>query len=161
MSMVHIPQALILVAFSFGAAIFYSLLGVERSVWPIAWSKTSSVYENDLRLVHRSLQGLSSYLPPSNGVVLVAGLTGLIWQGAALQWSLPSIVILGVWATGQFYIIVFGKIVQAVNDLRRIQNTDPIGDLREVVSQLIRQHFNGFLHASITVVLEIALIVSR
>lgn len=159
--MVHIPQALILIAFSFAAAIFHSLLGVERSVWPIAMSETTVVPDDDLRFVHHALQGLSSYLPPSNGLMIVGGLTGLIWQGVQLHWTWQPSLVLAAWLVGQLYILTFGKIVLAVRDLRRTNNSGPIANVRRTVRQLIRQHFNGLLHAATVVVLELILIVSK
>ena len=159
--MVHIPQAMILIAFSFGAAIFHSLLGVERSVWSIATSETSPVEDRDLRFVRQALYGLSSYLPPSNGIVIILGVTGLIWQGMALHWTWSAIVVFAAWLVGQIYILTFGRIVQAVRYLRRTDNASPIGDVRRAVRQLIRQHFNGYLHAATIVVLELALIMLK
>ena len=159
--MVHIPQALILIAFSFGAAIFHSLLGVERSVWSIATSETSLVEDRDLRFVRQALFGLSSYLPPSNGIVILVGVTGLIWQGVALHWTWPATVVFAAWLVGQIYILTFGRIMQAVRYLRRTDNTSAIVDVRLAVRQLIRQHFNGYLHAATIIVLELALIISK
>jgi hypothetical protein len=159
--MVHIPQALILIAFSFGAAIFHSLLGVERTVWSIATSETSLVEDRDLRFVRQALYGLSSYLPPSNGIVILVGVTGLIWQGVALHWTWPATVVFAAWLIGQIYILTFGRIVQAVGDLRRTDTASPIADVRRAVRQLIRQHFNGYLHAATMVVLELALIMLK
>ena len=159
--MVHIPQALTLISFSFAAAIFHSLLGVERSVWSIANSEISPVEDRDLRFVRQALYGLSSYLPPSNGIMMLLGVTGLIWQGVALIWTWPAIVVFAAWLIGQIYILTFGHIVQAVGDLRRTETASPIVDVRRAVRQLIRQHFNGYLHAATIVVLELALIASR
>ncbi len=159
--MVHIPQALVLIAFSFAAAIFHSLLGVERSVWRIATSETSTVQDADLRFVHHALQGLSSYLPPSNGVTIIVGLTGLIWQGVQQHWAWQPSLVLAAWLLGQLYILTYGRIVQAVGDLRRTNASSSIAEVRRTVRQLIRQHFNGLLHAATIVVLELVLIVSK
>ena len=160
--MLSAPETLIFIAFSFGAAIFHALLGVERSVWPIAYSNSKTVNEGDLRSVFVVLQGLSSYLPPSYGVVSLVGLCGLIWQCIILNWTWQADTVLGFWFLGQVYILTFGKIVQAVKDLRQTKKDDAIMVVRRVVRQLIRQHFNGLLHAMGIVVLEIVLItVSR
>ena len=159
--MVHIPQAMILIAFSFATAIFHSLLGVERSVWRIATSENAVVQDADLRFVHHALQGLSSYLPPSNGVTIIVGLTGLILQGVQLHWTWQPSLVLAAWLLGQVYILTFGRIVQTVGDLRQTIGSSPIADVRRIVRQLIRQHFNGLLHAATIVVIELGLIVSK
>ena len=159
--MINFPQALILIAFSFATAIFHSLLGVERSVWRIAMSETTVVKEADLRFVHHALQGLSSYLPPSNGVTIMVGLTGLIWQAVQLNWTWQPSLVLAAWLLGQVYILTFGRIVQAVRDLRRTKASSSIAEVRRTIRQLIRQHFNGLLHAATIVVLELLLIVSK
>lgn len=159
--MLETPETLVFIGFSFAAAIFHALLGLERSVWAIAWSQVNSVDESDLRRVHRTLQGLSSYLPPSNGLAAIIGLAGLIWQVLASNWSLFSIFILALWAVGQAYILTFGKIVQAVKYLRRTDSNGEFAHVRSSVRHLIRQHFNGLLHASAIVIAEIALVILK
>jgi hypothetical protein len=123
--------AIILIACSFGAAIFHALLGIERTVWSVALGQPEAlrVDESDLRFVHYSLKRLIGYLPPSNGLVIIATITGLIWQGVATNWHLASIIVLAWWVLGQLYILTFGRIVAAVIDVR---DTPSDGDVRFV-----------------------------
>ena len=158
--MILAPALLVVVAFTFATAIFHTLLGLERRVWRLALPGTSAqVADGDVRFAHRMLKHLGGWLPASNGVVILLGLPGLIWQAAALSWSLPSFVVLGFWIAGQVWILTVGRIAQLVNDLRAGDSDGPTEGLVPVLRGLIRQHFNGFLHAGGTLLLQIVLIV--
>lgn len=158
--MILTPALLVVVAFTFATAIFHTLLGVERRVWRLATSGNSArVSESDVRFAHRMLKHLSGWLPASNGVVILLGLPGLIWQAVALSWSLPSLLVLGFWIAGQVWILTAGRIARLVSDLRAGDSDGPTEGLFPVLRGLIRQHFNGFLHAGGTLLLQIALII--
>lgn len=100
-------QALIRVCESNGAGILHSLLGVDRSVRAAAHGRPDErpVGEANLRVVHRSLRGLTGYLPASNGVVIVGALTGPIWQGATTGWGWCALLVLGWWPALQTRIL--------------------------------------------------------
>lgn len=158
--MILTPALLVVVAFTFATAIFHTLLGVERRVWRLATSGNSArVSESDVRFAHRMLKHLSGWLPASNGVVILLGLPGLIWQAVALSWSLPSLLVLGFWIAGQVWILTAGRIARLVSDLRAGDSDGPTEGLIPVLRGPIRQHFNGFLHAGGTLLLQIALII--
>ena len=150
---------LILLLFTFASSIFYILLLIERRVWSLVFYPESAfAKESDVRFVHRSLKRLIPVLPPSNGVVVIGGLISLVWQGIKLGWTGPSIAVLAFWFLGQTYIIVFGKIASAIRD---VWSTPTDGELEAVsrgVTNLIRQHRNGLIHAIGVLALELALI---
>ncbi len=104
------------VVFTFATAILHTLLGVDRRVWRLAVSADSSqnVAEEEMRFTHRMLKHLSGWLPASNGVVILLGLPGLIWQAAALSWSWPSLAVLSFWIAGQVWILSAGRIARLV-----------------------------------------------
>jgi hypothetical protein len=152
---------MVVLAFTFATAIFHTLIGVERRVWRLALPAHNSrnVAEEDIRFTHRMLKHLSGWLPASNGVVILLGLPGLIWQAMALSWNWPSLAVLGFWIAGQVWILTSGRIAQLVRDLRRGDSEGPFAALVPVLRGLIRQHINGFLHAGGTLLLQIMLIV--
>lgn len=159
--MIPVPALLVVVAFTFGSAIFHTLLGVERRIWRLAFATDAStaVPESDIRFAHRMLKHLSGWLPASNGVVILLGLPGLIWQAVALSWSLPSLIVLAFWIAGQIWILAFGKIARLVRDLRSGDSDGNVDALAPVLRGLIRQHFNGLLHAGGTLLLQVGLII--
>lgn len=158
--MMATPALMVIVAFTFASAIFYTLLGVERRIWRLGLSETGPNLppDQDVRLAHRMLRHLSGWLPPANGVVILLGLPGLIWQGFALNWSIQSVIVLAFWFIGQLWIIAFGRIAILVQDLRAVDGDADIGQIARIVGGLIRQHFNGLLHAAGTLLLEVTLI---
>ena len=158
--MILTPALMVVVAFTFATAIFHTLLGVERRVWRLAMAAHDSAHvsEGAIRFTHLMLKHLSGWLPASNGVVILLGLPGLIWQAIALSWSVPSLVVLGFWIAGQVWILTAGRIARLVSDLRAGDSDGPIAALIPVLRELIRQHFNGLLHAGGTLLLQIVLI---
>ncbi len=58
--------------FTFGAAVFYVLLAIERRVWAgsLTFGGDARGTDEDVRLIHRVLKHLIPALPPSNGVVV-------------------------------------------------------------------------------------------
>jgi hypothetical protein len=159
--MLTTPTVLILILFTFAATLFHVLLSIERPVWRIALRRgdTAEVQATELRFVHQSLKRLIPILPPSNGVAVIGGFSALIWQGALRDWDRVSVIILAFYLAGQLYIILFGKILSAIRD---VWTTSSDGDLNAVrcgVRNLIRQHFNGLLHALGVLVLELSLVI--
>lgn len=159
--MISVPALMVVIAFCFGSAIFHTLLGVERRVWRLAFATdaTSIVSESDIHFAHRMLKHLSGWLPASNGVVILLGLPGLIWQADALSWSLPSLTVLTFWLAAQIWILTFGKIARRVRDLRSGDSEGSTDALVPVLRGLVRQHFNGLLHAGGTLLLQVGLII--
>jgi hypothetical protein len=158
---IDVPAFLVVVAFTFATGIFHTLLGVERSVWRLAWATEDfgRLAEKDVRFTHRMLKHLSGWLPASNGLVIIIGLPALVWQTVALSYSVESLTVLGFWFLGQIYILTFGRIAGLVRDLRAADTDGPIQSLIPAVRGLIRQHFYGLLHASGTLVLQAGQIV--
>ena len=68
-----VPSILIVLQFTFGSAIFFVLLALERRVWAgsLTLGTTAGGTEADIRFVHRALKHLIPVLPPANGVVVV------------------------------------------------------------------------------------------
>lgn len=159
--MISVPGLMVIVAFTFGSAIFHTLLGVERRVWRLAFAKdaTATVPESDINFAHRMLKHMSGWLPASNGVVILLGLPGLVWQAIILSWSVPSLAVLTFWIVGQVWILTFGKITSLVRDLRSGESDGNVDTLIPVLRGLIRQHFNGLLHAGGTLLLQVGLII--
>lgn len=159
--MILAPALMVVVTFTFATAIFHTLLGVERRIWRLAVAQddVTRVSVDEIRFTHRMLKHLSGWLPASNGVVILLGLPGLIWQAVTLSWSLPSLVVLGFWIAGQVWILTAGRIARLVNYLRAGNSDGPTVALIPVLRGLIRQHFNGLLHAGGTLLLQIVLIV--
>lgn len=158
------PALMIVVAFSFGSAIFHTLLGVERRVWRLASASPGAhpdVPDDDIRFTHRMLKHLSGWLPASNGVVMLFGLPGLIWQGIATSWSGWSLAVLGYWLAFQIWIMTAGRIAGLVRDLRAGDSDGPVEPLVPVVRGLIRQHRNGLLQASGTLFLQIGFLLAE
>jgi hypothetical protein len=155
------PVLMVVIAFTFATAVFHTLLGVERRIWRLAVATHAArgVADDEIRFAHRMLKHLSGWLPASNGVVVLIGFPGLVWQSAGMSWSLPSLTVLGFWFAGQIWILSAGRIAQLVRALRVGDSEGDIGLLVPVLRGLILQHFNGLWHAGGTLLLQIFLIV--
>lgn len=152
-------ELLIVVLFTFSTTIFYILLLSERRVWGLLGRSAYAVPEGEIRFVHRVLNLFITVLPPSNGVTAVGGLIALVWQGFARGWDWRAVVVLGWWLAFQIYIITVGRIVSAVRAVKGKDSDGPIDTVRRGVTDLVRQHRNGFIHALGVLVLELSLIV--
>jgi len=150
---------LIIALFTFGSAIFYFLLLLERKTWVLVLHPDRPMRSaEDVRFVHRALQHFIPVLPPSNGVVVVGGLAAIIWQIHLSGANMSSLAVFTYWFLGQAYIIVFGHIAAAIKDVRATPVDARLDDVARGVRNLVRQHRNGFVHAFGVLVLEVALV---
>lgn len=156
-----LSSLLILLLFTFGATIFYVLLCIEKCTWPIALTDklTQTVSEEEIRFVHRALKRLIPLLPPSNGVVVAGGGATLFWQAVQRSWDGTAVIIFSFWLAGLLYIIVIGKIAAAVKDVWTTPSDGELSAVKRGVRNLIRQHFNGLLHAIGVILLQLGLVV--
>lgn len=152
----------ILVLFTFGATIFYVLLAIERRVWAgsLTFGSDARGKDGDVRFVHAVLKHLIPVLPPSNGLVVVGGLAAILWQCFLREWDERSLIILGYYLALQLYIVFFGRVAAAVRDVWKTPSDADATAVRRGVWNLIRQHRNGFIHATGLIVLELALVVA-
>ena len=80
--MPEIIPILIILVFTFGTSIFYFLSLLERSVLKLAFDHDDKRVENaDVDFVHRAIKRLIFVLPPTFGVVILAGSILLVIQG--------------------------------------------------------------------------------
>lgn len=156
-----LTSILILMLFTFGASIFYVLLCIEKRTWAIAFPAKLSrpVPESEVRFVHQSLQRLIPLLPPSNGIVVVGGGGALLWQAIQRGWDWAAVLSFGFWLGGLLYIIVIGRIAAAVKDVWTTASNGELHAVNRGVKNLIRQHFNGLLHAIGVILLQLGLVV--
>lgn len=152
-------ELLIIILFTFSSTIFYILLLSERRVWGLLGRNAAMVPAADIRFVHRLLNLYITVLPASNGITVVGGLAVLLWQGFARDWDWQAVVILGWYLAMQAYIIVIGRIASAVRAVKGQDSDGPLDTVRQGVTDLVRQHRNGFVHAAGVLALELALIV--
>jgi hypothetical protein len=150
---------LIVVLFTFSSTIFYILLLSERRVWGLLGRRAADVAEGDIRFVHRVLNLFITVLPPSNLVTVIGGLAALLWQAVARDWDWRSVAVLVWYAALQLYIVVIGRIATAIRNVKGKDSEGPLDMVRQGVTDLVRQHRNGFIHAFGVLVLELALIV--
>lgn len=155
---VYVLTALVL--FTFGSTIFYVLMLIERRVWSLLTRRANTVADHDVRFVHRILKHLIPVLPPSNGIVVVGGPASLLWQSIARHWDWPSLVVLAWYASLQLYIIIFGRIAQAIKNVAVTSSDGDPAAVRLGVTDLVRQHRNGLIHAFGALVLETLLIIA-
>lgn len=157
--MIPTYELLIILLFTFSSTIFYILLLSERRVWGLLGRRAASVPEDDIRFVHRILRLFITVLPPSNLVTVIGGLAALLWQGFAREWDWRSWVVLAWYLALQLYIIVIGRIFTAIRNVHGKDSDGPLDMVRQGVTDLVRQHRNGFIHAVGVLILELALIV--
>lgn len=157
----NLTSILILMLFTFGATIFYVLLCIEMRTWAIAFPAKFSrpVPETEIRFVHQALQRLIPLLPPSNGLVVLGGGGALLWQAIQRGWDGVAVLIFGFWLGGLLYIIVIGRIAAAVKDVWTTSSNGELHAVNRGVKNLIRQHFNGLLHAIGVILLQLGLVV--
>ena len=137
----EIISALVLTIFSFGAAIFYVLSCIERSVLPLGTNPESPIVaDQDVRFVYSALQRLVPLLPPSNGAVIVLGSGALVYQAAMSGWQFLSLVAPLFYWLVMIYIIFVTDIAGAVRALREGSHTDSQSVLRRKVGRLVVQH---------------------
>lgn len=132
----------IVIIFTFGFSIFYALSMVEFKVWPLIRNrKTTRVDQADVRFVHRALKRLTSLLPPSNGLVILAGTTLLVMQANSMGWSLPSWGILVLYWLPMLYIILVRRNPEVVKFLREhVSETAPLETIRSDVHRVGIDH---------------------
>lgn len=150
----------IVILFAFGSTIFYVLLLIERRVWRLLTRRAPTVADADVRFVHRILKHLIPVLPPSNGVVVFGGLACLLWQAIDRNWDWPALTVLVWYAALQLYILVFGRIAQAIKYVARTPGDADAATIRRGTTNLVRQHRNGFIHAAGVLLLETLLIIA-
>lgn len=123
-------DSLIAVVFTFGFSLFYGLSLIEKRVWPIIFRNDSSkVSDADIRFTHEALKRLTPLLPPSNGVVILAGLTLLLLQAAELDWAWTASSLPIFYFCMMAGIVIVGKNPAVVFSIRRHGQDSPTSDL--------------------------------
>ena len=157
--MIHVLTAFITAVFTLGAAIFYVLSCVERSVLGLIFTKKNKrVLEDDIRFTHAALKRLSPLLPPSNGFVIFFGTLALIVQIILTDGHYFSILIPVVYWGVMLYIIFVKKIVQDVKHIKETPNDAQLIKVTDNVKRLIVQHHLGLMANIMVVVLELLFI---
>jgi len=148
-------EALIVSVFMLGTTIFYVLSCVENRVLKFAFDSTSNkVSEADIRFTHEALKRLAPLLPPSNGIVILVGMGGLIYQGIITNWVLSSIIIITLYILMNLYIIFIRRIAYWVNGLKSTSSNGDIKTVRANVKNLVIDHHLGLIANFLVVVLE-------
>ena len=151
----------IVFVFTFGTSIFFALSMIERSTWSLMWKPQSSdVSEGDIRFVHKSLQRLTSVLPPSNGLVILGGTTLLViqvFERGWSEWDFPSAFVLVLYWSFLLYIVLIRKNPEVVLNLRRHDSyADDIALIRADVSRVQIDHHLGLIANASVVVLQLS-----
>jgi hypothetical protein len=134
-------DSLIVAVFTFGFSIFYALSCIEIRTWPLMRRVDHpKVADADTRFVHAALKRLTPLLPPSNGLVIIAGTTLLVMQAIGDQWSLVTTVpLVGYWVS-MLSIIIIGRNPAVVRDIRAHDSQGDITLVRLDVRRVSIQH---------------------
>ena len=118
-----------------------------------------SIPDATLRFVHRNLRFMTSKLPASNGLVILAALSLMIWQGLARSWDAWSIALLVFYISGLMLIVLILRNPKTVFSIRRNDSDSVeidlvIKDLRRVV----RDHHIGLGLNAISLITQLFMI---
>lgn len=140
-------QELLLITFTFGVAIFTFLSMLEIPVWQLIFTGRHQLVSDDaIRFVHRNLRFMTSKLPPSNGGVILVGVSLMIWQGFEFGWEALVASQLIVYIAGLFVIVAILGNARTVFSIRR--NESDSADLDLLIDDLKkvgRDHHIGFV----------------
>ena len=117
----------------------------------------SEVKETDIRFVHQALKRLAPLLPPSNGFVVLFGISALTYQCTLHFWDLPSLSIFLFYILMNIYIIFISKVATAIKNLKETQSDTEISKVTSNVKHLIALHHLGLLAKLGVVILELFL----
>jgi hypothetical protein len=102
---------------------------------------------------------MTSKLPPSNGLVILAGAVLMIWQSIALDWAVLPAAQLAIYVTGLFVIVVVLRNPKTVFSIRAHNSeTDAIELLIADLKNVGRDHHLGLLINLTALVMQLALI---
>lgn len=153
-------EQLLVVTFTFGMAIFIFLSMLEIPVWKLIFTGSAAGISNEaIRFVHKNLKYMTSKLPPSNGVVILAGVGLMIWQCVLLGWTLLPTIQLSIYVFGLFVIVVLLKNPRTVFSIRA--NDPETSDLNALTADLKnvgRDHHIGLLLNLTALAMQLALI---
>lgn len=134
-------ESWIVATFTFGFSIFYGLSLIEKSVWPLIFkSQEARVAEEDVRFTLKTLRRLTPLLPPSNGVVILAGMTLLTIQSANADWSLETLILPIAYLSMMLGIVLIGKNPSVVFAIRAHDENTPIEVVRQTMRKVGRHH---------------------
>lgn len=145
-------ESWIVTTFTFGFSIFYGLSLIEKSVWPLIFGKGHKVSDEDVRFTHTALKRLTPLLPPSNGVVILVGLTLLIRQAWELDWTVESLLLPLIYLCVMLGIVLIGKNPAVVFAIREQDQSSPIEEVRRTI-RLVGIHHHIALFTNLGVVL--------
>ena len=153
-------EQLLVVTFTFGTAIFIFLSMLEIPVWKLVFtSARSGIEDSSVRFVHKNLKYMTSKLPPSNGMVILAGVTLMIWQSIALDWEVMPTAQLVTYVAGLFVIVVVLRNPRTVFSIRAHNSeTDAIELLNTDLKNVGRDHHLGLLINLTALAMQLALI---
>ena len=140
-------EQILLVAFTFGFTIFFSLSMVEAPVWgTIFRPKTAADNAQELRFTHRALQKLTSKLPASNGLVILRVTGIMVMQILNSPNDTYLIFQFATYWTLLLFIILVLKNPKTVKDIRsRVSAADDIGEIRNDIRRVGRDHHVGLI----------------
>ncbi|MCF8529087.1 MAG: hypothetical protein K9G13_04330 [Aquiluna sp.] len=146
-------DALIAAIFTFGFSIFYGLSLIEKSVWPLIFrNKPDLVSDHNIVFTHTALKRLTPLLPPSNGVVILAGTSLLFWQAVNLDWSWQSTLLPVFYILMMAGIVLIGKNPAVVFSIRSHGPESPLPELRRDL-RLVGIHHHIALFTNLAVVI--------
>ncbi len=131
-------QELLITTFTLGTSIFIFLSMLELPVYRLIFGgRKHAISEGVLRSVHRNLQFMTSKLPATNGLVILAALALMIGQGLENSWDIWSTGLLAFYISALLLIVLALRNPQTVFSIRRNDSDSAeveliIEDLRKV-----------------------------
>lgn len=154
-------ESWIVATFTLGFSIFYGLSLIEKSVWPLIFkSADAPVAEDDIRFTLKALRRLTPLLPPSNGVVILAGMTLLTIQTANANWSLETLVLPIAYLSMMLGIVLIGKNPSVVFAIRSHNDSTPLDVVRKTIRKVGRHHHTA-LFTNLAIVLYQLLVINN
>lgn len=128
-------QELLVATFTFGTAIFIFLSMLEIPVYRLIFGGGHhAIAVEALRFVHRNLRFMTSKLPASNGVVILAALSLMICQGSTMSWDAWSTGLLAFYISGLLLIVLILGNPKTVFSIRR--NDSDSADIDLIIEDL-------------------------